>query len=76
MIEPSVKDALSRELERLDEADRKRVLEYARTPSERTPRAVSGASLLPLSGSVPESDMAEIETAIEEGCEKVNPGAW
>jgi hypothetical protein len=57
-------------------ADRKRVLEYARTLSERTPRAVSGASLLPLAGSVPESDMAEIEAAIEEGCEKVNPGAW
>jgi hypothetical protein len=76
MIEPSVKDALSRELARLDEADRKRVLEYARTLSERTRRAVSGASLLPLAGSVPESDMAEIEAAIEEGCEKVNPGAW
>jgi hypothetical protein len=76
MIEPSVKDALSRELARLDEADRKRVLEYARTLSERTPRPVSEASLLSLAGSVPESDMAEIEAAIEEACEKVNPGAW
>jgi hypothetical protein len=76
MIEPSVKDALSRELARLDEADRRRVLEYARKLSARTPRVVSGASLLPLAGSVPESDMAEIEAAIEEGCEKVNPGAW
>jgi hypothetical protein len=76
MIEPSLKDALSRELARLDEADRKRVLDYARALSERTPRRVSGASLLPLAGSVPESDMGEIEAAIEEGCEKVNPGAW
>jgi len=76
MIEPSVKDALSRALARLDEADRKRVLEYARTLSKPAPRTVSGASLLPLAGSVPEADMAEIEAAIEEGCEKVNPGAW
>jgi hypothetical protein len=76
MIEPSGKDALSRELALLDEVDRKRVLEYARSLSGRTPRAVSGASLLPLGGSVPESDMAEIEAAIEEGCEKVNPGGW
>ena len=76
MIEPSLKDALSRELARLDEADRKKVLEYARTLAERTPRRVSGASLLPLAGSVPGADMDEMEAAIEEGCEKVNPGAW
>jgi hypothetical protein len=76
MIEPSVKDALSRELARLDETDRERVLEYARALSERTPRGASGASLLPLAGSVPEADMDEIEAAIEEGCERVNPGAW
>lgn len=76
MIEPSVKDALFREVAGLDEADRKRVLEYARTLSGRTRRTVSGASLLPLAGSVPESDMAEIEAAIEEGCEQVNLGAW
>jgi hypothetical protein len=25
---------------------------------------------------VPDSDMTEIEAAIEEGCEKVNRGAW
>ena len=76
MIEPSVKDAVFRELSRLDEADRIRVLEYARTLSGRGSRGVPLASLLPLAGSVPESDMAEIEAAIEEGCEKVNVGGW
>ena len=76
MIEPSVKSALFNELSRLGESDRRRVLEYARSLSGRTPRGVSGASLLPLAGSIPEPDMAEIEAAIEEGCEKVNPGGW
>lgn len=75
MIEPSVKDVLYREIAGLDEADRKRVLEYARSLG-RTPRGASGSSLLSLAGSVPDSDMAEIEAAIEEGCEKVNPGGW
>jgi len=75
MIEPSMKDVLYREIARLDEADRKRVLEYARS-LRRTPRGVPGASLLSLAGSVPDLDMTEIEAAIEEGCEKVNPGAW
>ena len=71
MIEPSAKDVLSREIARLDEADRKRVLEYARTP-----RGVPGSSLLSLAGSIPASDMTEIKAAIEAGCEKVNPGGW
>ena len=76
MIEPSIKDALFRELARLDESDRKRLLEYARSLPGRTLRGVPGASLLPLAGSIPESDMAEMEAAIEDGCEKVSPVAW
>jgi len=75
MIEPSVKDVLYKEIARLDDADRKRVLEYARALG-RTPRGVTGSSLLSLAGSVSESDMAEIEAAVDEGCEKVNPGGW
>lgn len=76
MIEPSVKDALFKELTRLGESDRRRVLKYARSLSERTPRGVSGASLLHLAGSIPEAEISEIEAAIEEGCEKVNLGGW
>ncbi len=76
MIEPSTRDALFRELARLDESDRKRVLEYARSLSEMDPRGVPGVSLLPLAGAFSESDISEIEAAIEEGCEKVNPGGW
>ena len=75
MIEPSLKDVLYREIARLDEGDRRRVLDFARSLGK-VPRAGSGSSLLSLSGSVPDSDMAEIEAAIEEGCEKVNPGGW
>ena len=75
MIEPSLKDVLYKEIARLDEADRRRVLDFARSLGP-MPRGTSGSSLLSLSGSVPGPDMAEIEAAIEEGCEKVNPGAW
>ena len=75
MIEPSLKDVLFNEIRRLDEADRKRVLDFARSLGPK-PRGAPGSSLLALSGTVPGPDMAEIEAAIEEGCEKVNPGAW
>lgn len=76
MIEPSAKDVLIREIARLDEADRERVLAYARSLAGKAPRGVPGGSLLPFAGSVPASDMAEIEAAIDEGCEQVNPGGW
>lgn len=75
MNEPSLKDDLYREIADLDESDRKRVLDFVHSLGSR-PQGTSGSALLPFSGTVPESDMAEIEAAIEEGCEKVNPGAW
>ena len=76
MSEPSIRDDLLKELERLPESDRRRVLEYARSLSDSVPRGVPGSSLLRFVGVFSESDAAEIEAAIEEGCEQVNPGAW
>ena len=72
MGEPSMKDDLYREIASLDESDRERVLAFARSLGSGT----SGSDLLAFSGRISEADMAEIEAAIEEGCEKVNPGAW
>lgn len=75
MNEPSLKDDLYREIVGLDESDRRRVLDFARSLGSRS-EGTPGSALLALSGTVSESDMDEIEAAIEEGCEKVNPGAW
>lgn len=75
MGEPSMRDDLYREIASLNESDRKRVLEFARALGSSAP-GTSGSDLLAFSGRIPDSDMAEIEAAIEEGCEKVNPGAW
>lgn len=75
MGEPSIKDDLYREIASLDESDRERVLEFARSLGSSTP-GTSGSDLLAFSGRISEADMAEIEAAIEQGCEKVNPGAW
>ena len=75
-MEPSTREAIAREIARLDEAGRRRVLDYARSLSEQAPSGVPGAALLALAGTVPGPDMAEIEAAIAEGCEQVNPGGW
>ena len=76
MIEPSSKDALLEELKHLAEPDRRRVLEYARSLAERIPHGTTGKALLAFAGSLPESDAVEIAAAIDNGCEKVNRGAW
>ena len=76
MSEPSIKDALLSELEHLPEADRRRVLAYARSLSHEIPRGVPGSSLRRFTGTISESDASDIEAAIEEGCEKVDPGGW
>lgn len=52
------------------------MIEYARSLSVRTRAGVSGASLLGLAGTLGDSDAGELAVAIEEGCEKVDPGAW
>jgi hypothetical protein len=75
MGEPSLKDALDREIAGLGAADRRRVLEFARSLGSR-PRGTAPSALLSMAGTMSESDVAEIEAAIEEGCEKVNPGGW
>lgn len=38
-----------------------------------TPEGTPVQSLIPLTGTIPEADMAEMEAAIEEGCEGVDP---
>ena len=76
MIEPSNKDALLEELKRLAEPDQRRVLAYARSLSERAPMGASAEALLAFTGSLGESDAAEIAAAIEDGCEQVNMGGW
>jgi hypothetical protein len=76
MSETTAKDILVREWSRLGEGDRRRVIEYARSLSGRTRAGVTGASLLALAGTLADSDASEMAAAIEEGCEKVDPGAW
>jgi hypothetical protein len=76
MKDETTKDAVVEELDRLAEADRRRVLDYARSLGSRVPKGVAGDSLLALAGSLPEADASAMEAAIEDGCERVNLGAW
>jgi hypothetical protein len=66
--------ALEEALEELPEEDRRRVLgELGRSVEV---RGVAGERLLAFAGVVPGEELAEMERAIEEHAETVDPGEW
>jgi len=40
------------------------------------PKGVTGKSVCKFEGMIPPEDLSVISQAIEEGCEKVDPGEW
>lgn len=76
MIRRSITDELMDEMRRLEEGERRRVLEYARSLSERPPKGTRGEALGEHFGVWPADVADEISAAIEEGCERVNLDAW
>jgi hypothetical protein len=45
-------------------------------PSRHVPGVLSHAELAQFAGSIPADDLAAMETAIEEGCEQIDPESW
>lgn len=76
MIKRSITDEVLEELRRLDEGERRRVLEYARSLSATPPHGTTGEALLKHLGVWSEAVADEVADAIEEGCERVNLDAW
>jgi len=76
MFKRSTNDEVMDELRRLDESERRRVLEYARSLSERPLRGTPGEALLKYSGVWSDGLADEVAAAIEEGCERVDLDAW
>lgn len=76
MIKRSTTDQVMDELRRLDESERCRVLEYARSLSEGRLRGTPGGALLKYSGAWSDGLADEVAAAIEEGCERVDLDAW
>lgn len=54
--------------------ERLRVLEYARSLA--SPKAITGRDFLQFVGLFDREDLAEMEAAIEEGCEQVDDNEW
>ena len=70
----AVKDQINEQVDRLDEAQRRQVLEFAR---QLAPVAgVPGRSLMRFAGSIDAADLEAMSRAILEGCEKVDTNGW
>ncbi len=69
----TVKDEIIEQIERLDDRERRQVLEFTRRLASSP--AVPGRDLLRFAGSIPPSELEAMTQAIQEGCEKVEPVA-
>lgn len=76
MHEKLIRGQIDREVDQLSEAQQLRVLEFVRSLRNGTPRGESGADLVARLPKFPAEDLREIEQAIEDGCEQVDPDGW
>ena len=67
---------ISDHLKRLKPEEQQRVLEFAQSLESSPLRGVSGSSLFSFEGAIGEKDLALMQEAIEQDCEKVSSDEW
>lgn len=76
----TVVEQITRAVEHLSPTQQQTVLSFARAlqpaPGNTLPAGAQLKDLLQFAGSIPGEDLRQMERAIEEGCEQVNPNAW
>jgi len=73
MADTRIKEDLLAQLEKLPPASQAQLLELAKNLA---PRGVAGKRLARFSGLISREDLKQMSEAIEESCEKVEPGEW
>lgn len=75
MTLPEIRDKILEDLDQLSPALQRRAQELVHELVE-APKGVPGKSLAHLFGILDEESAREMEEAIEEGCEQVEPNTW
>jgi hypothetical protein len=73
-VTKTVKDEIIEQVDRLDAPHQRKVLDFARRLTE--PTGTPGQSLMRFPGSIEPADLDTMSSAIQEGCEKIDPNAW
>ena len=76
MVNFSMEEELHQHFILMSIAQQQLVLQFARFLSNQQPKGVKGSHLLSCAGSIPREDLLEMQSAIEEGCEKVDTDEW
>lgn len=71
-----IEKELHEQIMRLKDDQQLRLLEFARSLSESPEKGVAGSALLRFAGTIEKDDIVTIGTAIDDGCEIVNPNEW
>ena len=76
MVAPQLKNDILDRLDRLPPHLQKRVVDFADALVVSEPQGVPGSRLLKFAGTIDTQSLREMEQAIEEGCEQIDPDAW
>ncbi|MDA8021310.1 MAG: DUF2281 domain-containing protein [Thermoanaerobaculia bacterium] len=76
MVAPQLKNDILDRLDRLPPDLQQRVVDFADALVASEPRGVPGARLLRFAGTIDPQSLQEMEQAIKEDCEQIDPDAW
>lgn len=76
MVEATVKEQILNDIEQLSPEMQARAAQLIHGLVEAGPRGISGRDLLPFAGAIDAESIREMEEAIEDGCERIDPEAW
>ncbi|HVT57766.1 MAG TPA: hypothetical protein VHR45_05150 [Thermoanaerobaculia bacterium] len=76
MVEATVKEQILSDLERLSPEMQVRAAQLVHGLVEAAPKGTPGRDLLRFAGAIDAESIREMEEAIEDGCERIDPEAW
>lgn len=76
MVEATVREQILNDLEQLSPEMQARAAQLVHGLVEAGPRGIPGRDLLRFDGAIDSESIREIEKAIEDGCERIDPEAW
>ena len=76
MVEPTIKEQILKDLDRLSPELQQRALELVHGLVTPAPKGASVDDLLSLSGTLDKESAREMREAIAEHCERIDPSDW
>ena len=76
MVEAAVKEQILNDLEQLSPDMQARAAQLVHGLVSAAPRGVPGRDLLRFAGAIDAESVREMEEAIEDGCERIDPEEW